>query len=523
MIKRISTILLAGIMAAVLLAMPAYAAGRGEVQFSDPKAKTGEEFKVTAKMTCGGQLIGDGKLVLKYDPEYLEFVDGTGAKDASSGSVTIFNAGTGSETELDYTITFKALKEGETEITVSDSESYLWNDQTLYLTLGSSKVKISKGGDSSSGSDSKKGDGPAVTVGEKQYRIVNDIPPVEIPQGFEETKINFNGTDVNALKQTNSGQLALYMSDGKEASLFLYSEEDGSFTPLQLVDISEEAYIILLPKEKGIDIPKGFEEVTLKFNDIDFPAWQNPSHGDYYLVYALNSSGEKELYLYENRDQTFQRFNSDLLKEKKPAVKKRPGWEGKVLDFIENHLKPCLIAMAALLFFMLILALILALKVRNRNIEIDDLYDELDGKRSPVPVAPKKSKKGKKSKKASKKSKKKKPAKKGKSPYDGYSDYDDYDDEYPMEEDLFGDDSFDAYEYDNYENDFSLDDDEDLFESPTGHLPNKLTDTLADHKRIDPNKVPGKKAGRSSGTQANQKFHVDSDDTFKLDFIDLDD
>ena len=111
----------------------------------------------------------------------------------------------------------------------------------------------------------------------------------------------------------------------------------------------------------------------------------------------------------------------------------------------------------------LLLAIILGIKVRNRNVEIDDLYYELDGRPGPPPVPGKTSKKARKAKKAKHAPKNKKGKKsksqsggRGRSPYD-------YDDGYPLEDKLFDDSAFDAYEYDDYENDFSFDDDEEEF------------------------------------------------------------
>ena len=493
MFRKISISFFAVVLLAVLMGAQAFAA-YGEVQFSDPQTKAGEEIEITAKMTCGGVLIGDGELTLKYDPEYLEFVEGTGSKDESEGSVTIFNAGTGSETELDYTITFRALKEGETVIEVTDYESYLWDNSTLNLTLGTSTVTIAEG-DGSTDTDSKskskvKGDGPEVSIDGVKYNVVNDIPPVAIPVGFSQIETSLNGETVNALQQDTSGQQAFYLTDGKDPRLFLYFGEDGTFSPLELVEISDTAYLIFLPDDGGATVPKGFDEVTLTFNDNPFPAWQNPSQADYYLVYGLNNSGEKAMYLYDKQDDTYQRFNPDVLKQKPVAKKssKSSGILGAILDFIGNHLKPFLIAVGALLLFMLIWALVLCRKVHNRNVEIDDLYDELDGKKAGSVAGP------------------------------GGTMTDDFSGVMPFGDDFFGDDDFDAY------NDtFEFDDDDDFLDNLTDTMPVKLTDTLANHKLINEGTVTRRKAKKTQVKPlSNPKFHVDSDDTFKMDFIDFD-
>ena len=296
---------------------------------------------------------------------------------------------------------------------------------------------------------------------------------------------------MRAIEQEVSGQQAFYLTDGKNQDLFLYDGEGGTFTPFEMIDISESSYLIFLQNDGTFKIPKGFSEAKLTFNDNTFPVWQNTSQTDYYLVYGLNNSGEKQLYLYDNKEGTYQRYNADLLKVKKTPKKtnKRSGFTGMILDLIEQYLKPFLIGVGALLLFMLLMLLIFARKVHNRNVEIDDLYDELDGKK-PIgkPVAP--------------------------GPYT-----DDYGGTLPFEDDLFGESDFE--EYDNFDTASYDFDDDDLFVGATGTLPVKLTDTLANHKPLEQT-LAGKTGRRRQDSEAvNQKFHVESDDEFKIDFIDL--
>ena len=136
----------------------------------------------------------------------------------------------------------------------------------------------------------------------------------------------------------------------------------------------------------------------------------------------------------------------------------------------------------------------LSLKQKTKEeVEIDDLFDELDGKKPGV--------------KSSRK----------------YDDYDYYDDDFsgtlPMEEELFADD-----EYDDYDLEYNYGDDDELIENATGAIePQRLTDTLANHKPIDPDAPVRPKRPRTRSEGVNQKFHVENDDDLKMDFIDLDD
>ena len=54
-------------------------AAEGTFQFSDPTAKVGEDVTVKAKISTGGEAIGDGFVTVTYDKAALEFVSGTNA------------------------------------------------------------------------------------------------------------------------------------------------------------------------------------------------------------------------------------------------------------------------------------------------------------------------------------------------------------------------------------------------------------------------------------------------------------
>ena len=103
---------------------------------------------------CIRDRIGDGQATVTYDPAKLEFVSGTNA-EGGDGTVTLFAAGTGTETELQYEMVFKALAEGSTTLDVSAATAYMFDNSTLNLQLGSSTVTIEPGdGTAASGTES---------------------------------------------------------------------------------------------------------------------------------------------------------------------------------------------------------------------------------------------------------------------------------------------------------------------------------------------------------------------------------
>ena len=86
--------------------------------------------------------MGDIELQLAFDSEYLSFQSGDGV-EAADGSLTY--KGDGGSSEVSFTMTFQALKEGETKITVNSSSVASGNGGTLTLTEGNSTIKIAEG------------------------------------------------------------------------------------------------------------------------------------------------------------------------------------------------------------------------------------------------------------------------------------------------------------------------------------------------------------------------------------------
>ena len=87
--------------------------------------------------------------------------------------------GDGTVSELEYTMVFKALKEGATKLEVSDYTSYLYSDETLNLTTGDSTVTVEAGdgtsSESSAGTTAVATGTGSVEIDGVTYTIYNDF------------------------------------------------------------------------------------------------------------------------------------------------------------------------------------------------------------------------------------------------------------------------------------------------------------------------------------------------------------
>lgn len=491
--KKVATVLLTICLLCPAISSVVYAAS-AQLQFSDPSTTVGAEVEVKVRLASTSSVKTlDASLV--YDKEMLRFING-GSATGSDGTVTISGTGTGNEIVL--MLKFQALKEGTAQITVGSASGTASDGQALEITQGSSKVSIGPGDPSliqEEQTAASVGAGTKVTVDDVEYTITNEFSDALIPTGFSRSEMTYEGEKCQVILQDSSGETAMYLtpSDGESGEFFLYNGTDGTFTPFEVVDISQDRYILLLRNDGTVKLPENYQETTLTLNGKEFPVWQNSKENDFYVLYALNSDGKKLLYQYDKTDQTYQRYieeKSDT-DDKKTSSK---GLLGKVAELVKSHLMLFAIGIGLILLFLFVVLIVVAIKLRYRNLELDDLYDEY-GIDDEAEETKKKENylaydgKGKLGKEFA-------PAvrKPTKAQYDNEDDFeeddfvDDFEDDFEtLEEDFIEDDFDNAY----YEDDNQLDEISDL-----------------DAMLLKNTK---KKRG-----------HVEEDDAFKVDFIDLD-
>lgn len=453
-LKKISAFLFAVCLMMLLPSVCVHAA-EGTLQFSDPTGKVGEEVTVKVKISTGGAPIGDGFATVSYDKEALEFVSGTNAS-GSDGTVKLEATGDGTVSDLEYTMVFKPLKEGQTTLEVTDYTSYLFSDETLNLTTGNSTVTVEAG----DGTDSKEeaddegvtpiaaGEG-SVEIDGVTYGIYNDFSDALIPDGCSRTTMEYNGETFNAVYQEASGKYFLYLAEGEnDPVMALYNEKDHSFSITEMVSLNESSYIFLLGTQDGKGLPSEFKKTKLTVGNLSFPVWQNVEREEFYLVYAMNEDGEESFYQYDTKDETYQRYPVSVNKseEKKTAST----WLDKVKNFVQDQALIILAVAWAVILIFIIAVIVLGVKLRRKNEELDEFYEEQEaienpgGKRAAV-------------------------SKKSREQFVGYQDDDSFEeesDEYEDDEDYEeyeSDDSYDDYEEDSYDDydDYDEDPDED--------------------------------------------------------------
>lgn len=542
-------------------------AATAELRFADPSTTVGAEVEVKTKLSSVSSL-QSMEATLTYDKSELKFISGDNAT-AKDGTIKISWTGTG--TTAEFNLKFQALKEGTSNIEVSSATGTATDGSTLEITQGSSAVTIGAGDpslikddteDQSEDSKTTAADGPVVKVNGKKYVVGSEFSEELIPDGFKKGEMTFEGSKYTVITQEASGINAMYLTEKSsgDSDFFLYNSDDGSFSPFEEVEIAKDRYIIPLMNDGKLKLSSRYQKTTLTLNGKEFGTWQDTKDAEYYIVYALNSDGEKTTYRYDTTDGTYQKYSPESQGTTSGNKNNGKGLWGKILNFVEEFLDIVVIIAIALFLLVLLMFIVTAIKLRHRDLELDDLYDEygidMDEEEAVLKEKKKEEKKEEKAKKASKKVKKK-PVKKyyDEDEFEGYDDEDDFDDEDPwiteniakamdtsnmkskksskkkkpskgvraLDEtgpairkpvkkiNLEDTNDFEAFTpldeeaFDNFEGYYSEDDDYDLFGA--GYDDDDLFDATAD---------------LLSNHSEKRRSHAEMDDTFKMDVIDLD-
>lgn len=454
---------LAGMILAVCLMVPMFSilafAADGVLMFSDPSTKVGENVNIDLVVRSDGGTVGDVSVTMNYDTSALEFVSGDGFSADGSGSLTY--TGTGSSSELRSTMTFRALKQTDTTLTVNSSSAVLSSGETLNLEQGSSAISIAAADD---GSTSVEASGTAaagtstditVSVNGTDYNFSEAFTTADIPEGYSETTMTFNGEE-RKFVANESGITLGYLVDASGAgTFFLFQQDDATFVPFAQVTITDTTSLIPLDNVEAVKLPDNYEQSTLTVQGYEFPIWSDPSVSNrFYVIYALNTrTNEAGLYQYDAEDETYQYFEAPASTEDTDSGAALPGAFGQ---FISEHVMVVVTAMAVICLLLLILMIIFAVKLVHRNQELDDLYDEYD-----IPFDDEDDSNEKVSKKSSEKDlKSQKDEYAGNEFEDDEYEDDEYDDEY--EDDKYDDDEYDdEYEDDEYDDEEYDDEGED--------------------------------------------------------------
>ena len=288
-------------------------ASSGKISISSSSTVVvGNTVTVTVTLSSSTAL-GAWEFNIDYDSSYLRLTSST----SENGGTYFVNYGDGKTKSKTYTLKFKALKSGTTNITVGSYDIYDWNEESMSISKSNKKLTLMTQEElEASYSKDNNLKGLTVKVGEESYDLdpVFDKDTLEykvtVPTGTTTVQIEalkndstatVNGDgDIEVTEGLNTIPIVVTAQNGDEKTYTLIVNVEDQ-NPIN-VTIDGKNYTVVKSKTL-LTAPVTFTESTVKINDFDIPAFVNDSLG-YTLVGLKDEDGKISLYRYHDENYT---------------------------------------------------------------------------------------------------------------------------------------------------------------------------------------------------------------------------
>lgn len=272
--------------------------------------------RITLTVTLSSSTaIGSWQMDLNYDRNYLQL---TSTNSEAGGTMMANSSATGVKSKT-YTFTFKALKSGSTSVSIGSYLAYAYDDLSkMNISTSSKTVRIitqaeleasySKDNDLKSLSVEGFEITPAFDKDVTEYSVVVPENTTEITINAEEndSAASVTGAGTQTVTQgTNTFQIVVRAENGSEKTYNLTVEVKDA-NPIN-VTIGDETLTVVKIKEY-LPVPNAYQETTVNINDFEIPAYTSELTG-FTLVGLKDSSGNINLYIYNEEDNTYEIYN----------------------------------------------------------------------------------------------------------------------------------------------------------------------------------------------------------------------
>ena len=162
-----------------------------------------------------------------------------------------------------------------------------------------------------------------LTVGEGiNAEVSNVISADKIPAGFELTQITLNNVTVSAVKYDERAYPAVYLLGNANVAEGLYYVDAANMTAKPFEYAGQATNSLLMLDINMAESPEDYEVGKYIVNGVERDALipmraEAPNHC---LVYAIGMSGQKQLYMYDPIEKTFQRYSFAEMGEPETTV-----------------------------------------------------------------------------------------------------------------------------------------------------------------------------------------------------------
>lgn len=242
-------------------------------------------------------------------------------------------------------------------------------------------------------------------VNGKDYYFYKDVNNISAPDGFQKTTVTYKNEEVPAFTSLTQNVTLFYLDDGLggQGSFYIYDSQKDTVYPYISLNNPSGSYI-LLSADETVTAPDGYQSTTVSLSNgstesiaTSVTAWVTGDSTEFFLLYVLNSEGEKGFYQYDSKERTLQRYNGAVPASNNtdPSGPLTPEDQDKVsaLQAELNQMKAdnqkdanskliIIIALAAFCVILLAAVVGMILKLRGQieieGQQIDDEYDSFE-------------------------------------------------------------------------------------------------------------------------------------------------
>ena len=277
------------------------------------QAVIGNTVTITVKLSSSTK-IGSWDMDLNYDKNYLQLISAT----SEAGGINMVNSSSGI-TSKSYTFKFKALKKGNTKVSMASYQAFAYDDMSeMNLSAGSKTIKIMTQ-EELEATYSKDNNLKSLTVEgfELNEEFSKDVTnyTVTVPEDTKEITINATKNDSTA---TVSGDGTFEVTQGTNTFEIVVRAQNGAEkTYTLIVDVKDSNPINVTIDNKTLTVVKikeylpsinAYQETTVKINDFDIPAYKN-DYTNITLVGLKDSEGNINLYIYDKENNKYSVYN----------------------------------------------------------------------------------------------------------------------------------------------------------------------------------------------------------------------
>lgn len=150
-----------------------------------------------------------------------------------------------------------------------------------------------------------------------------------------------------------TGYTLVGLKDGEgKISLYIYDKDNNKFTLYNELSFNNNIILYCLDAK---DIPEGYQEVKLEFNDEEVIAYHKNKDSEFYLLYGMNvNNGEIGWYHYDKKDMSIQRYDAEEINE--------------LLNLNDKYIKTIIVIGGACVFLVMSI-LILMIKIKKQKMK----------------------------------------------------------------------------------------------------------------------------------------------------------